>query len=390
MLKGIDMRSHIYVLFLFLSSQILAQSTIRLNNPSFEDIPKQSVQPIGWKNCGFLGESPPDVHPASDSLSYWEVSKPAHDGDTYLGMVVRDNDTYERVAQFLSEPLVAGDCYEMSIYLCRSAIYMSQSRKTGQLANYNTPVVLRVYGGQSICDTRELLYETPMVKNTEWQKYDMEFKPKTQCEVIILEAMYKTPILNPYNGNLLLDNASPIIQKPCPEDEIALDENTSTQEASAPNRVRPTTKISSKKSSEVKTYKKPEILKDLDMETLKEGQRIRISNLSFTADSSNITEESQKVLDEIYHFMDYYPDVKLEIGGHANLKPRMKYAKDLSKERAEAVVEYLVKKGIEKDRLNPVGYGNTKPLISSTNKIANRINQRVEIKVLSLDEEDRE
>lgn len=379
------MRLHIFLLSFFLIGEICAQSSIPLRNPSFEDIPKQSIPPAGWKDCGFLGESPPDVHPATDTASYWNVTKKAQHGNTYMGMVVRDNDTYERVAQFLPMSLQAGECYEMSIYLSRSDYYISQSRVKNQLANYNTPVVLRVYGGQSICDTRELLYETSPVKNIDWQKYMIEFKPRTECNVIILEAFYETPIWFPYNGNLLVDNASDIIHKPCPE-EIAIEEKPIVKKPSQTFSSKSTSKIEHKKPEKVKTYTKPEILTDLDMKTLKEGQRIRITNLNFTADSASISEESKEVLDEIYHFMDYYPDVKLEIGGHTNLKPKMKYARDLSKERAQSVVDYLVNKGIKEDRLIPVSYGNTKPLISSTNKIANRINQRVEIKVLSLNE----
>ena len=380
---------HILVFFLFLSGNLLGQSDITLTNPSFEDIPKQSIPPVGWKNCGFLGESPPDVHPAEGAMGYWEVDKKAQDGKTYLGMVVRDNETYERVSQYLSTPLLADECYEMSIYLSRSAIYISQSRTTNQEANYDTPVVLRVYGGNSICDTREVLFETSPVTNTKWQEYVMEFKPHGNYNVLILEAFYETPMLFPYNGNLLVDNASTIKHKPCPDEVLAMEEAKDQKEVKQAS-VRPTQKINRKSPEKVKTYKKPEILKDLNMETLEEGQRIRITNLNFTADSTNITKESEEVLNEIYHFMDYYPNVKLEIGGHANLKPRMKYAKDLSTERAEAVVNYLLRKGIAKDRLISKGYGNTKPLISSTNKIANRINQRVEIKVLSLDEMDQD
>lgn len=384
------MRLHILIIILFLlAGGISGQSSIQLQNPSFEDIPKQSIQPKGWKNCGFIGESPPDVHPATDSLSYWSVQKEAFDGNTYMGMVVRDNETYERVGQYLPVPLKSGDCYEMSIYLCRSAIYESQSRKTNKMANYNEPVVLRVYGGQSICDTRELLYETQPVSNTEWKEYTMEFKPKLDCKVLILEAFYKTPTLFPYNGNLLLDNASPITQKKCPDEIAKID----TLEEDSPKNARihkPTSTVDHKKAEKVKSYKKPEILKELDINTIEEGQTIRISNLHFKADSTNVSEESEDVLNEIYRFLDYYPDVKLEIGGHANLRPRMSYAKDLSLERAKSVVNYLVKKGIDKERLEYVGYGKTKPLIKSNNRIANKINQRVEIKVLSLEGEELE
>ncbi len=59
---------------------------IELANPSFEDTPSSSFTPKFWRNCGFAEESPPDIQPGTMT-----VTQPAHDGKTYLGMVVRDN-----------------------------------------------------------------------------------------------------------------------------------------------------------------------------------------------------------------------------------------------------------------------------------------------------------
>ena len=50
----------------------------------------------------------PDVHPGN----YWEVNKPAFNGKTYVGMVVRNNDTWERISQMLEKPLIGGVCYD--------------------------------------------------------------------------------------------------------------------------------------------------------------------------------------------------------------------------------------------------------------------------------------
>jgi hypothetical protein len=93
-------------LLLTVYSAVDAQEIIRLTNPSFEDT-GHSRPPTGWKDCGsfmFPGESPPDVQPSGS----WHVYKPATDGDTYLGMVVRENDTWEAVSQALSGALQKG------------------------------------------------------------------------------------------------------------------------------------------------------------------------------------------------------------------------------------------------------------------------------------------
>ncbi|HZV43784.1 MAG TPA: hypothetical protein VFF90_04875, partial [Saprospiraceae bacterium] len=98
--------------FLFsLAGQAFSQEIIKLQNPSFEDTPRRGGEfssPIkGWQDCGmtrFPGESPPDIHPVPATA--WEVSKDPYDGATYLGMVTRDNDSWESISQALSSPIM--------------------------------------------------------------------------------------------------------------------------------------------------------------------------------------------------------------------------------------------------------------------------------------------
>ena len=369
---------------------VCAQDIIPLTNGSFEDIPKQSQAPRGWGDCGFPGESPTDVHPASDSLSYWQVQQPSADGDTYLGMVVRDNETYESISQYLPAPLRAGSCYEMEIKLCRSKIYISQSRMTGRTENYDEPVVLRIYGGTAICRRSELLYESLPVTNFEWESYPIELKPKGDYRTLTLEAFYKTPVLFPYNGNLLVDHASNIRKVLCPEELASVPQNEEVQNDNQSSRspsakvLNPVNNQNTPRSEKLakKEYIPPSIMPELQIDKVSKDQTIRVRSLHFDADSTNISQESKQVIDEIYRFLDYYPNVKIEIAGHANLKPKKEYALNLSQKRAESVTRYLIEKGISTERVVPVGYGNTKPIVESVNRIANKLNQRVEIKIL--------
>jgi len=378
------------VILLTCDLSIFGQDIIPLTNGSFEDIPKQSQAPRGWGDCGFPGESPTDVHPASDSLSYWQVQQPPADGDTYLGMVVRDNETYESLSQYLPAPMRSGSCYEMEISLCRSKIYISQSRMTGRTENYDEPVVLRIYGGTAICRRSELLYESPPVTNFEWNTFSVEMKPNTDYRTITLEAFYKTPVLFPYNGNLLVDKATDIRLVPCPEEisevpsgEDSLnEENPSRNMAAKPLESKDSKAVAKTEKLSKREYISPSIMPELQIDKVSKDQTIRVRSLHFDADSTNVTEESKQVVDEIYRFLDYYPNVKIEIGGHANLKPKEEYALNLSQKRAESVSNYLISKGIAEDRVVPVGYGNTKPIVESVNRIANKLNQRVEIKIL--------
>ena len=190
------------------------EGVITLVNPSFEDMPRHSKPPRGWFDCGVPGETPPDVQPSGT----FSVTKPAVNGDTYLGMVVRDNDTWEMVSQRMSAPMKKGQCYAFSIYLCRSELYVSVSRKSDETANYTTPAKLRIYGGFDHCDKQYLLGETNLVINTRWLEYQFKFEPLDNYTHISFEAFYKTPTLFPYNGNILLDNASDITPISCNEE----------------------------------------------------------------------------------------------------------------------------------------------------------------------------
>jgi len=206
------------MVFLFAVPQSITgqAGVITLTNPSFEDYPRAERVPRGWRDCGFAGESAPDTHPSGT----FDVIKYPSDGNTYLGMVVRDNDTWERVSQQLNSPIQRGTCYSFSLNLCRSELYVSASRRTNVRANYVDPIKLVIWGGDGHCSKKELLAESPLVKNTTWEPFAFKFEPKQTHTHITFEAFYKTPVLFPYNGNILIDNASEIAPMPCDEEPI--------------------------------------------------------------------------------------------------------------------------------------------------------------------------
>lgn len=179
---------------------------VRLANPSFEDTPGPSKVPPGWLNTGFNDESPPDVQPSPFGC----ITKPLH-GNTYLGLVTRDNNTWESVGQKLSAPLKADTLYSFSVCLAVSLKYDSYSRKFGEHARYDGPVRLRIWGINSAGAKKVLLAESPVITNTEWLCYQFEIKPPgTDLDILLLEAFYGRHE-NPTNGNLLLDNCSALV-----------------------------------------------------------------------------------------------------------------------------------------------------------------------------------
>ncbi len=366
---------------------------ISLTNPSFEDVARHSHVPRGWYDCGFPGESPPDTQP--DPAATFEVSKASMDGNTYLGMVVRDNDTWESISQKLTRAMEKNKCYEFSIYLSRSEKYISQSRVTEEQANYITPAKIRIYGGFDYCDKQYLLGETKVVTNTRWIEYKMKFEPIANYTHIIIEAFYNTPTLFPYNGNVLIDKASDLVPVPC-DQPIAETEPEPTP-AKTPAKTEPakkpaTTPATSPKVTAKSPDKKPEPkdvlenvkISEIDRSDLKAGSTIRIDNLYFEADKAVIMQNSYSVLDELYGFLNRNPDVIVEVGGHTNGLASENYANQLSSDRAKAIYDYLVKKGIEKERLKFKGYGKRNPIATNNTVEGRRKNQRVEVKILSI------
>jgi hypothetical protein len=181
--------------------------TIKLDNPSFEDYPSAAQAPDRWKDCGFENESAPDTQPSGT----FGVTKKAFDGDTYLGLVVRDNDTWEAVGQKLKTSFIKDTTYSFSLYACRSKIYMSKSQRMMTDANYTTPAVIRIWGGTTACGRDEVLAQSSEIKTHDWQKFDFILKPKADYTYLYIEAYYKNELYPRYNGNILIDNASAIV-----------------------------------------------------------------------------------------------------------------------------------------------------------------------------------
>lgn len=208
-------------LFLFvITCKGLAQQIIPLDNPSFEDVPRrggESLTPIkGWHDCGlynFPGETPPDIHPVARKA--WEVAMLPQHGKTFLGLVVRYNDTWESLSQRLDESLEGGKCYFISLYLARSPLYKSHTTRSDEIENFTQPALFMIWGGDNYCSKKFLLAESQPVVNEEWALNEFVLHPKEDYSAITIEAFYKYPILNAYNGHVLVDNISPIIEIPC-------------------------------------------------------------------------------------------------------------------------------------------------------------------------------
>lgn len=126
------------------------------------------------------------------------------------------------------------------------------------------------------------------------------------------------------------------------------------------------------------------LMTNLDAEKIRVGQVVRINNLYFSADSTDINQKSKPVLDEIFLFLSENSNIIVEIGGHTNNIPSNEYCDKLSTERAKNVAEYMIKRGVSESRISYKGYGKRNPIGTNATAAGRKKNQRVEMKILSL------
>jgi outer membrane protein OmpA-like peptidoglycan-associated protein len=381
-------------LLCLITAQLQAQkeetTTIKLQNPSFESLPRPGSKEEmfslpGWSDCGPKTESPPDIQPG-----FFDCKVLAQHGSSYLGLVVRDVETWESVGQRLTKPLQKDQCYEMSIYVCRAETYMSFTvSDQNNKVNYATPARLLVWAGNGYCDKAELLYQTGEITNTRWLKTELRFHPKNGSYThIILEAYYKSPTPFPYNGNLLLDNCSDITEVACNPDKMPDPPAKKEKEVVAKGPVKKdnTPKATPAKQDTPKvteTPKKPVTTEPIG-KNVKTGKIYRLEKVYFDADKYDIKPEGETELAELYNFLSQNANVSIEVGGHTNNKlyPDEAKALTLSTNRAKAVAEWLTSRGIATDRVSYKGYGWTQPVMPNTSEEGKKRNQRVEVKVL--------
>ncbi len=126
------------------------------------------------------------------------------------------------------------------------------------------------------------------------------------------------------------------------------------------------------------------------LEDLKHGESITLEGLSFIPGRHVILPKSLPKLEELLSKLQENPGLKIEIQGHVCCTENGEDGFDhdtkdykLSVNRAKAIYQYLVKNGIDKDRLRYRGFGGSRPKVPETSEENEQVNRRVEIMVLS-------
>lgn len=122
-------------------------------------------------------------------------------------------------------------------------------------------------------------------------------------------------------------------------------------------------------------------LAEIKLQPVKTGNSMVLRNLYFEFDSYEFLPESLPELEKLFAFLNENPALSVEIGGHTDNTGSSAYNQALSEKRAEAVVKYLVEKGIPASKMSFKGYGFSKPVAPNDTEEGKQQNRRTEITV---------
>jgi outer membrane protein OmpA-like peptidoglycan-associated protein len=122
---------------------------------------------------------------------------------------------------------------------------------------------------------------------------------------------------------------------------------------------------------------------DFFLKKVEVGTRVVLDHIYFETGKAVLRPESDEALNQVLRFLENNPSLKLEISGHTDNTGSLRINQRLSRDRAGAVVNYLLGKGISPTMLESKGYADTQPVATNSTPEGRKQNRRVEFKVLS-------
>lgn len=122
---------------------------------------------------------------------------------------------------------------------------------------------------------------------------------------------------------------------------------------------------------------------NLTLDEIKERKSIDLHNIQFVRSKAIVLQSARPYLAELLRLMQKFPKLRIRISGHTDSQGPREALMKLSRERAAAVKEWLVLRGIATSRIETIGFGPTKPLNSNETERDRSLNRRVEITFLN-------
>jgi outer membrane protein OmpA-like peptidoglycan-associated protein len=116
------------------------------------------------------------------------------------------------------------------------------------------------------------------------------------------------------------------------------------------------------------------------------GQKIILKNIFFDFAKATLRKSSNAELNRLANILEEYPKMRIRIIGHTDSVGSKSYNQKLSEDRAKAVADYLIKKGVAEDRLEYLGAGESMPIATNSTEEGRQQNRRIEFEILHLGE----
>ncbi|MBQ4390393.1 MAG: OmpA family protein [Paludibacteraceae bacterium] len=115
---------------------------------------------------------------------------------------------------------------------------------------------------------------------------------------------------------------------------------------------------------------------------IKKGEVFIMNDLFFASNRTRILSSSEKSLNDLYMFMQRNPEVRIKIMGHTDSVGKDAANQKLSEGRANAVRDDLIERGVAPERIEAIGYGESRPIDTNDTEEGRQNNRRVEIEIM--------
>lgn len=108
-------------------------------------------------------------------------------------------------------------------------------------------------------------------------------------------------------------------------------------------------------------------------------QNLDFSRVAFEPGSTSLTDDSRVALRQLVQVLRTSPGSRIRISGHTDNTGRPEVNLRISRERAQAVADFLIQNNVDSDQLIAQGYGATRPIADNATEAGRTANRRIEI-----------